>query len=212
MNEEIGLKPKISIYLAGSIQKGHEPPNDCFWTQKDMDVLQEHLSDYAITFLNPALRADDLSNQRSTFGRDMLQVFCSDIVFADVRNRRGLGVGAEMMWAKLHKIPLVVWAPKNSHYHKSTATVLNVTVENWVHPFVESLADKVAENLREGAEWIRTFMTNPPPIKDLDTITSAMRYYRESQLHRDHFMQDLIKESEGLQKKVESLREHSLNR
>lgn len=66
----------------------------------------------------------------------MLQVFSSNIVFVDARDRRGLGVGAEMMWAKVNKIPVVTWAPRNSHYHKDQTTILGVTVANFIHPLI----------------------------------------------------------------------------
>jgi len=114
----------ISIYLAGSIKKGHENPQESFWTDEDMLLLRKYLSEYAISFLNPAFRTDDLSDQCSVFGRDMTQVFCCDIVFVDARDRRGLGVGAEMMWAKFHKIPVISLSPKNSHYNKEKTTLL----------------------------------------------------------------------------------------
>src|SRR5579872_2699636 len=99
----------IAIYLAGSIQKGHET-NDLYWTRSDLETIEEALSDYNVKFLNPALRSDDLSDQQSVFGRDMLQVYCSDVVFVDARDRRGIGVGAEMMWAKMNQIPVLTLA------------------------------------------------------------------------------------------------------
>src|SRR5262245_8128181 len=107
------MTEKISIYLAGSIKKGHENHQETFWYDDDTLLLKQYHADYAISFLNPAFRSDDLSDHCSVFGRDMTQVFCSDIVFVDVRDRRGLGVGAEMMWAKFHKIPVIALSPKN---------------------------------------------------------------------------------------------------
>ena len=174
------MKPEISIYLAGSIKKAHETTNS-FWTEDDLDLLQEHLRPLEVSFLNPALRSDDLSDQKSVFGRDMLQVFCSDVVFVDARDRRGLGVGAEMMWAKMNQVPVVTWAPKNSHYHKDSTHILGVSVENFIHPFVEGLSDKVVENLVEGAAWIREFILDPKTsIKGRDCIENAMMYYRNT--------------------------------
>lgn len=127
------MDAKISIYLAGSIKKGHERADESFWTDADISFLRKDLSAYEVSFLNPAFRSDDLSDQRSVFGRDMTQVFCSDVVFVDARNRRGLGVGAEMMWAKFHKIPVITLAPVDSHYNKRKTTLLGIAVENWVH-------------------------------------------------------------------------------
>jgi hypothetical protein len=183
----------ISIYLAGSIKKGHEKANESFWTDEDMLFLKKTLPEYEVSFLNPAFRSDNLSDQRSVFGRDMTQVFCSDVVFVDARDKRGLGVGAEMMWAKFNKIPIVTLAPKDSHYNKSKTTLLGVSVEDWVHPFVESLSDAIVGDLAEGATWIRKFASaSPPQAKDIEYIQSAMQYYRDSQLSHDEPMKALI--------------------
>src|SRR3990172_3687941 len=102
---------KVGIYLAGSIKKGHEKLDESYWTDEDIALLKRSLGKYDVAFLNLAFRTDDLTDQLSVFGRDMLQVFSSHIVFVDGRDRRGLGVGAEMMWAKVNRIPLVTWAP-----------------------------------------------------------------------------------------------------
>jgi hypothetical protein len=100
------MSTKISIYLAGSIKKGHERPDESYWTDEDMFLLKNNLVEYEISFLNPAFRSDNLSDQRSTFGRDMIQVYSSDVV-VDARDRRGLGVGAEMIGLKFIKFLLL---------------------------------------------------------------------------------------------------------
>ena len=198
---------KISIYLAGSIKKGHERADETFWTDEDMIFLKKDLSEYEVSFLNPAFRSDNLSNQRSVFGRDMTQVFCSDVVFVDARDKRGLGVGAEMMWAKFHKIPIVTLAPKDSHYNKSKTTLLGVAVEDWIHPFVASLSDAIVENLVEGATWIRKFINHSAPkTKDVQYIQSAMQYYRDSQLPHDEPMKALIMANQKLHHRVWGLK------
>src|SRR5580704_10722245 len=106
------MKTKLAIYLAGSIKKEHEKGDDYYWTERDINLIKQCLPDFEISVLNPASRTDDLSDQLSVFGRDMTQVFSSNFVFVDARAKRGLGVGAEMMWAKLNRIPVVTWAPK----------------------------------------------------------------------------------------------------
>lgn len=198
------MSSKIAIYLAGSIKKGHENPNETFWTDEDITFLKEQLTAYEVAFLNPAFRLDDLSNSHSVFGRDMLQVFCSHVVFVDARDRRGLGVGAEMMWAKLNKIPVVAWAPKDSHYHKSQTTVLNVTINDFIHPFIDALSDKIVENLQEGAQWIKKFMEEPTnlKIKGIEHMNVAMDYYKENQLHKDDPMQQLLTLDDELSKRL----------
>lgn len=199
------MKPTISLYLAGSIKKGHEQ-TESVWTEEHMSSIQETLSDYHVTFLNPAFRTDNLSDQKSVFGRDMVQVFCADVVFVDARDRRGLGVGAEMMWAKLNKIAVVTWAPRNTHYHKDQTTILGVPVDNFVHPFVEGLSDQIVESPADGARWIRSLKIHPQPIKGIESIESAMHHYKTSQFEQDIPMQEILLSNAALEKKLENLR------
>lgn len=187
------MNKKVGIYLAGSIKKGHENPHESFWTEKDMDLLQKSFRELRAIFLNPAFRMDNLADQHSIFGRDMTQVFCSHVVFVDARDRRGLGVGAEMMWAKLHKIPVVTWAPKDSHYNKTKATILGVEVDHFIHPFVYGLSDKIVETLPEGAEWIEHMLSDlSVEIKGPEHIRQAMEYYQKEQLSVDLPMREIL--------------------
>lgn len=200
------MRRSIAIYLAGSIKKAHEIEQS-YWTEEDLAFLRNQLAGYEVSYLNPALRTDNLSDQRSVFGRDMVQVFCADVVFVDARDRRGLGVGAEMMWAKLNGIPVVTWAPVDSHYNKSLTTILGVTVKDFVHPFVEGLSDKIVADLAEGAQWIRSVMDNPErQIKQVEFIEQAMEYYKAQQLHKDGPMQELMVSSRQLTERLERLK------
>ncbi len=200
------MEKEISIYLAGSIAKGHEKTEDSYWTEADRSILRDCLAPYQLHFLNPADRMDDLSDQRSVFGRDMLQVFSCDIVFVDARERRGLGVGAEMMWAKINGIPVITLSPRNSHYMKSETSCLGVSVKEWVHPFVFSLSDSIVSSLQEGALWIKRYVTNPIyEIKGLDSIESSMRYYIHQHLNSDIPMQEILANSSILREKIEQL-------
>ncbi len=192
----------IALYLAGNIQKGHEKKSQVFWTNEDQEVIQKGLAPNNVSFLNPALRSDDLSDQKSVFGRDMTQVFCANVVFIDARERRGLGVGAEMMWAKINHLPVLTLAPQNSHYHKETATLLGVTVKNWMHPFVESLSDAVVEDLRQGVEWLKDFLLGKYQIKGPEFIHEAMKYYQTTQFPIDHPMHEIFEKNPQLQERI----------
>lgn len=206
------MKQKIAIYLAGTIKKGHEKTDESYWTDEDILLIKTRLEEFDVSFLNPAFRTDDLSDEFSVFGRDMMQVFSSNFVFVDARDRRGLGVGAEMMWAKVNKIPVITWAPKNTHYRKDHATLLGLAVANYIHPFVESLSDKIVDNLVEGAEWIEHAMTNPNiEIKDIQYIGSAMHYYKDNQLQHDLPMKELLASCEKLKSRAKRPHPQVLN-
>ncbi len=188
------MEKDISLYLAGKIQKAHENPNETYWTEIEQDILRRALASFNVHFLNPAIRSDDLSDQRSVFGRDMIQVASADAVFVDARDRRGLGVGAEMMWAKMHSIPVITLSPLGSHYHKSSTSLLGVEVESWRHPFIEGLSDAIVETLEEGAQLlINMFNEDSPEIKGPSWIHEAMSYYLETQFPSDAPMIDLAK-------------------
>lgn len=187
------MKQKIGIYLAGSIKKGHENSDELFWTPDDMALIRNSLPEYEVVFLNPAIRMDNMADPRSVFGRDMTQVFCSHLVFVDARGKRGLGVGAEIMWAKLNKIPVITWAPVDSHYKKEKATILGIEVKPFIHPFVSELSDQIVDTLEEGAQWIKQSLCDPAfKIKGIEHMQAAMQHYQASQLSVDLPMWEIL--------------------
>jgi len=196
----------LAIYLAGNIQKNHENDSKVFWTFEDQKTLMNCLSPCKLTFLNPATRTDDLSDQKSVFGRDMTQVFFADVILVDARERRGLGVGAEMMWAKMNRIPVLTLAPKDTHYQKKKMTLLGVDVEDWVHPFVESLSDAVIDDLHEAAIWIEKFLKGKTKVKGPEYISQAMHHYQQSQLPSDIPMKELIQSNPKLGLRIEDFK------
>lgn len=202
--QDLHSASKLAIYLAGSIKKGHEPSSELFWTDVEMNTLKKALSDFEISFLNPAFRTDDLSIAQSVFGRDMLMVFSSDFVLVDLRQRRGIGVGAEMMWAKFNNIPLISYAPRDTHYRSSNATILETDVKDYVHPFIESLSDYVAHDLGEAADWMRQ---HRGPGKGVSSIHDAVAFYLKTQYASDLPMQSLPEE---LKLRIESRYQNEL--
>jgi len=198
---------EITIYLAGKIQKSNETSTEHYWTETEINALKSALQPYSVILLNPADRTDDLTDQQSVFGRDMAQVFSADFIFVDAREKRGLGVGAEMMWAKMHKKPLITLAPEESHYNKKNIYILDKVVESWVHPFVENLSDVIVDTIFEGADWIKKFLNTPGlPIKDAEWIQKSMNYYMKTQFHLDLPMQSISKTSKNVQSKLELLK------
>ena len=135
----------------------------------------------------------------------MTQVYCSNVVFVDVRQRRGLGVGAEMMWAKMNRIPVVTLCPLESHYQKTQVHLLGVPLNNWIHPFVDSLSDKIVTTVEEGAKWIYSFMMKKEMklrIKGPEFINEAMTYYRDTQYSKDIPMQFLARDNPEINDKL----------
>jgi hypothetical protein len=200
------MMKSVAIYLAGSIQKGHESGNELYWTEAHMSELTRALEPRELCFLNPAFRTDDLQDARAVFGRDMMQVFSADFIIVDARDRRGLGVGAEMMWAKFHNIPVITWAPPETNYNKSETTLLGVTVKNYIHPFVESLSDKVALTLLDAALFIEKALINPTfEPKGVAQIMQAMEHYLTKGLPRDLPMLEILRQNPSIKEKIDQL-------
>jgi len=193
----------IAIYLAGSITKGHEQMGKDTWLDEHREVIRERLSDFNVILLDPAIRGDDLNDARSTFGRDLFMVSTADIVLVDVRGKRGIGVGAEMMWAKCKKVPLIAWAPDGTHYNCKDTSILGVRVESYVHPFVEALPDARVQSLEEACTLIRDYMTGKREVKGEQSVFDAIEYYLETQLENDTVMQEHLSAYPELKERIE---------
>lgn len=196
---------RLFLYLAGNIQKSHENSTQLYWTKTLCDHLRAVLSPVEVSFFNPAIRSDDLTDQKSVFGRDITQVFCSHALFVDARERRGLGVGAEIMWAKMQGIAVIILAPENSHYRKSEVRVLDALIKNWVHPFVLSLSDAVVNTVEEGAFFLQEWLLGKKEIKGAEVMEDAMRYYQKTQMQIDIPMRKMFEKYASIREKITGL-------
>jgi hypothetical protein len=183
----------MKIYLSGSIKKVGEYGEDDYWNDQDKTTIRESLSPITLQFLDPNIRSDRLEDPFSTFGRDILQVSSAQLVFVDARNKRGLGVGAEMAVAKMRQIPVIALVPPNSHYRRNEVVILNQTLETWVHPFVFSLSDFLASSIEEACCWIKSeLLTGRAHIRGPECFDEAMSHYLNTQAHHEPDMQKIL--------------------
>lgn len=182
------------IYLSGSIVKVSDGPGAFSWSEAEIAELKQRLKPLRPQILNPSLRADDLADPLSTFGRDALQVRLSKAVMVDARSKRGVGIGAEMMMAKMLRIPVVSVAPMDSHYRRRDITFLGQGLEIWTHPFIAGLSDFIAEDPAEAANWVFTCLSEPGPgqVKGPEFLTEMMEYYLQTQIENDPEMHEVV--------------------
>lgn len=200
---------EVSIYLSGSIKKSNSSSGQQYWLPSHLEELRERFQAKGIEvlFLNPADRSDDLSDEKSLFGRDMLQVYLSDFVLADNRERRGIGIGYEMAMANAKNIPVISWTPFNTKYRPKQIELLGQTIPNWTHPFVKNPSVSIADTLEEAVEFIATApITAPLHMQSTDFMFEAMLHYINTQLPHDTEMQALIGSSLKLKQRVEQIR------
>lgn len=195
--------------MSGSIKKSNSAEENSYWTDFHLEQLRTLMAEKDVTvgFLNPAHRTDDLSDELSLFGRDMLQVYLSDCVLADCRERRGIGVGYEMAFANFKAVPVVSWTPTGTHYKPKKVECLGQDLVGWTHPFVKNPSVVVVEDLKEAVEKITSMEIKAPlPIAATDFVFPGMIRYLTTQFERDEPMQLLVNSDPRLIEKVKMIR------
>lgn len=145
---------KVFIFLSGSVKKGEgdKRPDEFFWSDEEALLLKNSVGG-DVEILNPNTIKIPKYLSRERFVADMEMLLQSDVVVVDARTKKGLGIGAEMALAKQHEIPVFVLCPFGSEYRGWTDTP-DGTKQEWVHPFVLGLSDKLFETIEDLAKEI----------------------------------------------------------
>ena len=183
----------ITIYPAGGVQKGKDDNEKASWTGEDMEIFRKKIEPMKVHFIDPRFRNDYLGDTISVFGRDLMAVRISDFVVVDARHKRGIGVGQEMLFAKMNKVPVIAVAPKNSHYVRGKLEYLGQKVENYVHPFLFCTSDVIVEDFESAAQWIKDFLEKPKAVKDISITEKAIKEYMKKYMAQDDPVNEAIK-------------------
>jgi hypothetical protein len=123
------------------------------------------------------------------FGRDMYQVQCADAVIVDARERRGIGIGVEMLASRVLGTKLVAVAPRNTYYRQDSLTFRGSTVSDYVHPHLTILCDAVVDTFEDAGRWLAAHVGDAPG--GTSEVHAAIAAYRERLLPTDQPMLDL---------------------
>jgi hypothetical protein len=170
----------VKIYLSGGIKKDCNDKKIC-WTIKDMDIIRKIIKD--AIFLDPQ-KNPERPDPFAAFGCDLHDIKEADFIFVDARQKRGIGIGAEMAIAKVLEKPVITISPKNSHYFRETLDHFGEQIKDWKHPFIVGLSDAVVEDVSEAARWIADFVKNPRPIKDRSVFQEAVDHFLKKREER----------------------------
>lgn len=176
---------KISIYIAGSVKKDIGDANNIFASDDIKNELIKSIYNFEVIIFDPNQCKIFGDSESFRFGQDCLQVISSHFIVADLREKRGLGVGAEMMLAKERGIPIISVCPLGSHYRRSIVFHTGVKNEEWTHPFVTPLSDAIVENFSEAGEWIKNYIANPTKIKAGEIVEESIKGYLDNLLEKD---------------------------
>ena len=180
---------RVSIYLAGNIEKINHKIENSTWREGFKEKLRESLTGVDLKFLDPSVRRDDTKHTYSIFAQDVFFVANCSFVVVYGSKKQGIGTGIEMLTAKMHGVPVISVVPKNSYYRcpdkASMERLSEKDVENWVHPFMLNLSDVIVENLDQAAEWIKEHLNEKKKIKDHSVINKAIEYYKKNHYDKD---------------------------
>lgn len=170
----------IKIYLSGSIKKGSGDTRSPvhFWTEEDESNIVEYCGTH-VELLNPAKSNIRRNDYHANYGCDLFLVRQSDVVLVDLRTEKGIGIGAELMFARYEQIPVVGWAPRNSQYRKDRVeNVFGEDLVDWIHPFAFGLCDYLEPTLEAACGRIKEVLSLPPKMrKRSPEIEGSIRYF-----------------------------------
>lgn len=187
-----------TIYCSGSIPKGPGDTKKAVWTDLEREQIAVAASPIKTRFLNPDDPVAALDHAVAMFGRDMYQVQAADFVVVDARERRGIGIGIEMLASRVLSTPLIIVAPHPSHYRQKDLLYRGSLVHDYIHPHIAVLADAIVESFDAAGRWIKEFCKHPVRVKNTDSVYEAIETYKRDVLHLDEPMIQLMLELEGI--------------
>lgn len=167
------------IYLSGSIKKGARDGRDTedFWTPENEATILNSIRPEP-RLLNPARSRIRRSDYHANYGCDLAMVESSSFVLVDLRRERGIGVGAELMFAQIKAIPVVAWSPLDTQYRRTfVEDVYGEDLHNWIHPFAFGLCDFLEETLEAACDRINS-MIRDGGRKTTPSLDSAVAYFK----------------------------------
>lgn len=184
----------VAIYCSGSIIKGDNDTTKQCWGKSEREQVSAGAKPMELCFLNPDDPVIDLSDVAALFGRDMFQIQSADFVIIDCRERRGIGVGVELLASRLFETPVIAVAPKNSCYRSDHIRYRGGAVDDYIHPHLAVLADAIVGDFVAAGTWIGAFLdaSAAPRSKSVDSLHDAISIYEERLLPSDRPMQELV--------------------
>ena len=168
----------VRIYLCGSVKKGlaDDRPTGEFWLPEHERVIARAVIG-AVELLNPSKTKISRQDYFVNFGCDIFLVRSSHLVIADLRSEKGIGVGAELMFARQAGIPVVSWLPPNSHYRRDLSDVFGEDLRDWVHPFAFALSDYIEDSLEAVCMRANMILSGTSPRAEGKAIEVAVEKF-----------------------------------
>jgi hypothetical protein len=142
----------LKIFLSGSVHKGvcDVRSANYFWSQKDEQGMREILGETDVELYNPNEISISRAQSLARFQADLDMLAGCDVMIVDARTRKGIGVGAEMMFAREQSIPVVTLCPEGSSYRDGDV----------FHAFISGLSTVICDSIEEVGAAVRALVAD----------------------------------------------------
>ena len=143
------------IFVSGGVRKKFRDGQiDCtYWHQKDELFLAKKLV-FPCEIFNPDALTVSFFSSEERIREDFRALLTSNCILVDARAKRGIGVGAEIILAKMHKIPIYTLCPKDGHYRVSSEE------REWIHPLIFEFSDAIFESIDDITSYLNELFKN----------------------------------------------------
>lgn len=180
------------VYLSGSIPKTKtERETFIDWREEFMHVAKKQKLD--IIGVNPNVFSYDMMDVKYFFGRDVQQIYISDVIIVNAVEKIGLGTAQELLIAQFYKKPVIAIAPFPSHYHKSIDTPKQKKLR-YIHPFLTASASVIVDDYQNAVRILKNHYLGKKKLKtiSIDSIEAARQSYLHDALKNDSYVKDLL--------------------
>ncbi|MDP3964332.1 MAG: hypothetical protein Q8Q20_01570 [bacterium] len=186
---------KLLTYVAGKVS-----PDSVFGRHDWRDEFCAELTrmtGFEIINLDPIKGRGDFglneNDSKLVFGRDCYMIRSADLVIVNLTDDISVGGSIEMLVTKHYHKPLIGIARQEGKFRKAKKEIRGRVFENYTDPFVATVCDSLVGNIQEAATWIKHYVANPVPIKDLSILSQALEYYKKEFYDADEIVQDCEK-------------------
>lgn len=155
MSKNIHLKCFISCSVSKKIAPNKKVRN--FFNESMKNDLITNLLPLKLEILDPNSILLPQRGSLKRYDADIKMLQSSNLLLLDASNKRGLGVGVELAFAKENNIPIIALCPQNSHYRKITHDEQGEF--EWIHPFILALANHICSDVNSVIKTIKKIYT-----------------------------------------------------
>lgn len=170
----------LLVYLSCTIRKGptdtREP--EFFCGEEEIKRLLTPVTSASVTLLDPAKSGCRRNDIYANYGCDLHMIEISNVVVVDARKEKGVGVGAELMYACNCGKPVIAICPPESNYRRSLVEdVCGEDLRNWIHPFIQSLSSIVVDDFDAAGNTLEAMVSGQLRLRPVPDPHNAVSHY-----------------------------------